>query len=106
MTTLAQLVTGLDALDDFVRLRLRQAVAELRDRQDQIDATLARPDASPERRDRSRRARRRTPTTRSARSTRRRAKRPTRSCDARERPARSAPTADSEDEGPPQTWLV
>ena len=49
MTTLAQLVTGLDALDDFVRLRLRQAVAELRTRQDQIDATLSRPDATPER---------------------------------------------------------
>ena len=48
MTTLAQLVTGLDALDDFVRLRLRQAVAELRTRQDQIDATLAGPDAAPE----------------------------------------------------------
>src|SRR4051794_14114796 len=48
MPTPAQLATGLDALDDFVRLRLRQAVAELRTRQDQIDAALARPDAAPE----------------------------------------------------------
>ena len=43
MTALNSLADGLDALDDFVKSRMRQAVADLRVRQDQIDAALDRP---------------------------------------------------------------
>ena len=102
MNALPRLVAGLDALDDFVRMRLRQAVAELRERQDQIDATLAQPDASPER-----------PTTAPPRAPDGDAIGPLNE----EESERSHPVVDAEqgrryradddeDEGPPQTWLV
>jgi len=103
VNALPRLVAGLDALDDFVRLRLRQAVAELRERQDQIDATLARPDASPER-----------PIVAPPRApdgdpigplNEEESERSYPVVDA-EQGRRYRADADEEDEGPPQTWLV
>ena len=108
MTTLQQLAAGLDAIDDYVRSRLRQAVAELRTRQDQIDESLDRPgDLSVEDRQ--------TRPTGPRRDVEEFA--PLNDEETEEHyaamdvgvaapTARSSPSRAEDDEGPPNTWLV